>query len=391
MGVFNPAVVTTRGQALLAKTVAGACQMQFTKMALSDTMPKGSLATTVMLENIKQLEPITYLGVKDDTSVTCEVAFTNKDLKQGYHVRVIGVYAYDPDVGEILYCISVADETSVTADWMPPYENKGVTSLLIDVITTVANSKDVSIVVDPTAFATKGELQDMQELLNTHTHNPVGTLYPVGYREQIHNLNMVVAIRDGAEFTSNQSPTDCKFTGHGYFDIGVCHDVIPNTTSALTHADSVYVEIEGWGEDPYPQIYCIDRNEKVTKTVLFKDLSLEESKYYYFKWSGIVPAWLRVYLSAGTIAFTSFKISEIGKADGFLSSEDKTIYDNHVNTMYTNPHNVTAEQVGAYDRAYIDNTLGAIDTALEHIISVMEAYAPTASLAPDGEEIPISD
>jgi hypothetical protein len=84
-----------------------------------------------------------------------------------------------------------------------------------------------------------------------------------------------------------------------------------------------------------------------------------------------------------------------------------------------NPHKVTAEQVGAYTKAEVDKKLenidvsididkelnassdnpiansavakviGDIDEALDGILSLMEEYAPTGELMPDGEEQPI--
>lgn len=349
MGVFNSAVVTTKGQALLAKTVAGTCKMQFTKMALSDTKPIGDLSTVSVLDNIKQSEPISYLGVKNATTVSCEVAFTNKDLKQGYFVRTIGLYADDPDEGEILYSISTANETSVTADWMPPFTGTGVTSLLIGVVTTVANSDNVSVSVDPTAFVTKGEFIDLQEDVNNHTHHIAGSLVASEYREYVQNLMMVTSVHPNAYITNSMTANSYTCEGNGTFDIGVCYPVNPEAFSSLVVADNVYVEIEGYGKDAYPSIACVDETGQVYHTILSKDLTGSTDKSFYFKWKGLVTAWLRVYLSAGSITFTSFKISEPKEADGFISGEDKKKYDE----MY--------------------NMLGDVETALDTVIDVQNA------------------
>ncbi len=323
MGVFNPAVVTAKGQALLAKTVAGTCKMQFTRMALSNATPITNLSAVTVLDSIKQVEYISYLGVKDATTVTCEVAFTNKDLEQGYYVRTIGVYANDPDEGEILYCISTANETSVTADWMPPFTGTGVTSLIIDVVTTVANSDNVSVSVDPTAFVTKGEFIDLQEDVNNHTHHIAGTLVASEYKEYVQSLMMVTSLHPNAYITNSMTANSYTCEGNGTFDIGVCYPVNPEAFSSLVVADNVYVEIEGYGKDAYPSIACVDETGQVYHTILSKDLTGSTDKSFYFKWKGLITAWLRVYLSAGSITFTSFKISEPKEVDGFMSVEDK--------------------------------------------------------------------
>lgn len=163
MGVFNTAVITNKGASLLSKTILRECNITFTRMAVSDARLTGDLSGITEIDNIKQSEPVSYFGVKDDTTIACEVAFSNKELTTGYYVRVVGLYAEDPDEGEILYCVSTAE----IADWMPPLSS-GVVSYLVNVVTTVANSSNVKISVDDTAHVTQGQLQHE---INNHTHS----------------------------------------------------------------------------------------------------------------------------------------------------------------------------------------------------------------------------
>ena len=58
---------------------------------------------------------------KNGSNVTVSASFSNQTLGQGYYVRNLGLYANDPQAGEILYSISVADESTATADYMPPF------------------------------------------------------------------------------------------------------------------------------------------------------------------------------------------------------------------------------------------------------------------------------
>lgn len=163
MGAFNTAVVTVKGQALLAKTIAGTCKMNFSRMALSDAKLTGDISVLTSLSGIKQTELISHVGVEDEKSAVCEVAFSNAGLNTGYYVRNIGLYAIDPDEGEILYSISTADETLAGADWMPPI-SRGVISLLISVVTVLSSSASVDVNVDPTAYVTVSQF-------TTHTDN----------------------------------------------------------------------------------------------------------------------------------------------------------------------------------------------------------------------------
>lgn len=160
MGVFNKAVVTAKGNSLISKAILSDSDIAFTRMVLSDAELSGDLTGITDLDNIKQSEPIAYVGIKNDTTIACEVAFSNMEITAGYYVKVVGLYATDPDEGEILYCISTAS----TADWMPPFSN-GVCSYLVNVVTAVANSENVSINVDPTAYVTKGQLLNIENQL----------------------------------------------------------------------------------------------------------------------------------------------------------------------------------------------------------------------------------
>ena len=158
MGVFKKAVVTEKGQALLTKSIAGLCNMEFTKVSLGDSMLTGDLASMVDIGSVKQSSAIAYAIIKDATTVSFETTFTNQHLTQGYYVRNIGLYAKDPDEGEILYSISVADESVATASWMPAFSGMYVNSLLIELVTAVSNSANVNVMVDPTLYVTVDQL-----------------------------------------------------------------------------------------------------------------------------------------------------------------------------------------------------------------------------------------
>lgn len=93
-------------------------------------------------------------------------SFSNQTLGAGYYVRNIGLYATDPQEGEILYSISVADESTATADWMPPINGIGVSSLLVDLVTAVSNASSVNVTVDFTAGATVAQITNLQEQID---------------------------------------------------------------------------------------------------------------------------------------------------------------------------------------------------------------------------------
>ena len=121
MGAFKSAVITKKGQELLAKVVAGTTKLEFTKIKVSDAKLSGDLASMTGIGTIKQEEKVASVVRKNGSNVTVSASFSNQTLGQGYYVRNLGLYANDPQAGEILYSISVADESTATADYMPPF------------------------------------------------------------------------------------------------------------------------------------------------------------------------------------------------------------------------------------------------------------------------------
>lgn len=164
MGTFKSAVITKKGQALMAKVVSGATKLAFTRIAVSEATNLGSdLASLTGIGTIKQSQPVASVVRQNDTYVKVSASFSNESLSTGYYVRNIGLYATDPQEGEILYSISVADESSKTADWMPPFNNIGSSSLIVDLVTAVSNASNVTVSVDPSALATVTQLNTLRD------------------------------------------------------------------------------------------------------------------------------------------------------------------------------------------------------------------------------------
>ena len=166
MGAFKSAVITKKGQELLAKVVAGTTKLEFTKIKVSDANLSGDLASMTGIGTIKQEEKVASVVRKNGSNVTVSASFSNQTLGQGYYVRNLGLYANDPQAGEILYSISVADESIATADYMPPFNGIGVSSLMVDLVTAVSNASSVKVNVDPTAGATVAQIVNLQEQID---------------------------------------------------------------------------------------------------------------------------------------------------------------------------------------------------------------------------------
>lgn len=161
MAEFSKLVITSKGQALIAKMIAGTGNIEFTKIcASSTTYTETQLEALTSLSNVKQTSLISKVTRTNDVAIKVEAAFTNTELTTGYYMRALGLYALDPDAGEILYAVTA--ETSGNC-YMPPYNGVTVSGAYVNLVTTVGNAESVSLEVDSAAVATIGDIQDLQE------------------------------------------------------------------------------------------------------------------------------------------------------------------------------------------------------------------------------------
>ena len=161
MAEFSKLVITNKGQALLAKMIAGSGNIEFTKIsASSTTYTDAQLEGLTSLSNVKQTSLISKVTRTNEVAIKVETAFTNTELTAGYYMKALGLYAVDPDEGEILY--AVTRETSGNC-YMPAYNGITVSGAYVQLVTTVGNSENVSLEVDQAAVATIGDIQDLQK------------------------------------------------------------------------------------------------------------------------------------------------------------------------------------------------------------------------------------
>lgn len=164
MAQFSKLVITAKGQALIAKMIQGAGSVEFTKVSTSaQTYSVDALEALTSLANIKQTSKISKISRTNNVNVQIETAFDNKELTSGYYVRALGLYAMDPNEGEILYAVTA--ETSGSC-FFPAYNNITVSGLFVKLVTNVGNASSVSMEVDPAVYATIADIKDLQEQIS---------------------------------------------------------------------------------------------------------------------------------------------------------------------------------------------------------------------------------
>ena len=159
-------VITSAGQELMAKMIAGTSTCSFTCIKTSDHDYTGvDLETLSALTDIKQTVLPSQVTRTDTTMVRVVSIFTNESLEDDYYIKAIGVYAKGSDDVEILYGVSIeADDP----DHMPVFGGQTITSITYNINIRVDNSTQVTLELNPSAVASAQQVQEIQTEINTH-------------------------------------------------------------------------------------------------------------------------------------------------------------------------------------------------------------------------------
>lgn len=167
MSNWGKPVLTKQGLKLQAKVDAGNA-MQLTKCWLGS----GMIGSGQQLEDLTELVapvqtlPIASVTYSDDSHACIISAVTdNSTVTTGYYLREFGIYAKDPDDGEILYAVASDSEP----DFIPAKGTSTVISQEIGVALTFANAANVTAAVNTSATATIS-------YVNTYVTNAVADL-----------------------------------------------------------------------------------------------------------------------------------------------------------------------------------------------------------------------
>lgn len=152
MSNWGKPVLTKQGLKLQAKVDAGNA-MQLTKCRLGS----GTIGSGQQLEDLTELMapvqtlPIASVTYSDDSHACIISAVTdNSTVTTGYYLREFGIYAKDPDDGEILYAVASDSEP----DFIPAKGTSTVISQEIGVALSFSNAANVTAYVNTSATAT---------------------------------------------------------------------------------------------------------------------------------------------------------------------------------------------------------------------------------------------
>lgn len=142
---FGLIAFTNRGRALQAKAQAGA-QLNFTRLAVGDGQLSGQAIAdlTALIHEIKSITLNKFKVLTGGKAVVGGV-LSNQDIDTGFWLREIGLFAEDPDLGEILYCYGNAGEL---AEYIPFPGGAEILEKQLDIVSIVGNASNVSATID---------------------------------------------------------------------------------------------------------------------------------------------------------------------------------------------------------------------------------------------------
>lgn len=166
MSTFGGLITTNIGRNLQAKAQLGT-PLQFTRMGLGDGELGGSpiVDLTALKHEVKSLN-LAQFQLLTGGKAKIRAVLSNQDVVSGFYWREIGVFAQDPDLGEILYCYGNA---GALAEYIPAGGGADVIEKVINIITLIGNASSVSAVLDQSlVWATQQEFED--HITNADAH-----------------------------------------------------------------------------------------------------------------------------------------------------------------------------------------------------------------------------
>ncbi|GKS13308.1 hypothetical protein YDYSY3_43080 [Paenibacillus chitinolyticus] len=174
MGAFGGFVLTNKGRNLQAKAQTGVT-LNYTRMGVGDGQLGGqSIPVLTKLIGEKKSLAISKLKIQTQGRAVIGAVLSNQDVATGFYFREIGIYAQDPDEGEILYCYGNA---GTNAEYIPPVGGADIIEKSIDAIVIVGNAANVTATIDSSlVYATQGDLQDAENRSKKYTDEQIAAI-----------------------------------------------------------------------------------------------------------------------------------------------------------------------------------------------------------------------
>ena len=163
MAEWSNATMTDVGADLQAKVNAGKTKLTFTKIKVgSGVNATNPLALTDVLSS--KWETTNFVVKQEGKIVSVDTFITNNGITEAFRMSEIGLFAQDPDKGEVLY----AYLTDPEPDRMPAEGGSVVVSQELTIGMVFSNTGNVSLTVNMGALVTHEQLEQHNEDATAH-------------------------------------------------------------------------------------------------------------------------------------------------------------------------------------------------------------------------------
>ena len=163
MAEWSNATMTDVGADLQAKVNAGKTKLTFTKIKVgSGVNATNPLALTDVISS--KWETTNFVVKQEGKIVSVDTFITNTGIHEAFRMSEIGLFAQDPDKGEILY----AYLTDPEPDRMPAEGGSVVVSQELTIGMVFSNTGNVSLTVNMGALVTHEQLEQHNADANAH-------------------------------------------------------------------------------------------------------------------------------------------------------------------------------------------------------------------------------
>ena len=178
MSLWTDAILTTKGLNLQAKLLSSGEPFEITKVTGgSGKVEVDQLPEQTAVSQKKQTLTIQKVSYSEDKkSAVMSVLLSNIGLATGYSLAQVGIYANDPDEGEILYAIMQANDDGETI----PAASEKTYSVQFDITLHFDNAATVNVTIDPAGLVTFDAISDLMGVEVV----PYGTTKPIEDRRE---------------------------------------------------------------------------------------------------------------------------------------------------------------------------------------------------------------
>jgi len=186
MAEWSNATMTDVGADLQAKVNAGKTKLTFTKIKVgSGVNATNPLTLTDVISS--KWETTNFVVKQEGKIVSVDTFITNNGITEAFRMSEIGLFARDPDKGEILY----AYLTDPEPDRMPAEGGSVVVSQELTIGMVFSNTGNVSLTVNMGALVTHEQLTEAVKQHNDDTNAHGGLLQNLKTQLSTHNTDVL--------------------------------------------------------------------------------------------------------------------------------------------------------------------------------------------------------